>query len=247
MDPAFAAILQKAADHGVKVLAYSIYFDRDSFYFGGHIPVFVGGLEKALMALKQGPVGQIVTEKIKGFEAMKHKNNDQWFSELCFCILTAGASAEKGIKTQQAVGNGFIHFHKKNLEQTLKTLGCRFHNRAAYMVYNRKFAAIKDIVSSFKNPMDARKWMVDNLQGIGYKEASHFLRNVGYLNLAILDRHILRVMYANGLTDHIPPSISRQRYIELEQVLKQLAARVDMNMAELDLFLWFLETGEVIK
>jgi len=43
------------------------------------------------------------------------------------------------------------------------------------------------------------EWLVKNLTGLGYKEAGHFLRNIGSGKIAILDRHILRNLHALAL------------------------------------------------
>jgi len=38
---------------------------------------------------------------------------------------------------------------------------------------------LKSRISSFYNPFELREWLVENVKGLGYKEASHFLRNIG--------------------------------------------------------------------
>ena len=45
--------------------------------------------------------------------------------------------------------------------------------------------------------------------GLGYKEASHFLRNIGLSeDIPILDRHILKNLVLLGAIDKVPSSIS---------------------------------------
>ncbi|MEM2192410.1 MAG: hypothetical protein QXG38_02210 [Candidatus Hadarchaeales archaeon] len=82
---------------------------------------------------------------------------------------------------------------------------------------------------------------------IGYKEASHFLRNVGFLDFAILDRHILSLMKENGIVDWGGGGLTRRRYLEYEKKFCSMAERVKMPPGELDLFLLYLKTGEVLK
>ncbi len=86
-----------------------------------------------------------------------------------------------------------------------------------------------------------------NIKGIGYKEASHFLRNVGYKNIAILDRHIINLMLEYGLIEEKPKTLSRKIYLSIEKKLKIIADRLNMPMAELDLYMWYMKTGEVLK
>jgi len=52
-----------------------------------------------------------------------------------------------------------------------------------------KFNFIKQNLKN--NPEATREFLVKEVKGVGYKESSHYLRNIGYRNLAILDRHIL--------------------------------------------------------
>jgi N-glycosylase/DNA lyase len=89
---------------------------------------------------------------------------------------------------------------------------------------------------------------VRNVKGIGYKEASHFLRNIGFgQHLAILDVHILRNMVRYGVIESVPKNISRSVYLELENKLKGFAKKIGIPMDELDLLFWSSETGEIFK
>lgn len=191
-------------------------------------------------------ISDVVDRRIAEFMELHRKGNREWFLELCFCILTANSSAELGIKIQNEIGEGFLTLSEEELAAKLKLLGHRFYNvRAKYIVSARKFERIKEIVT-IMDPFEAREWLVDTIKGIGYKEASHFLRNVGYLDFAILDRHILRIMSEYGLIE-IPKSLSRKRYIEIEEVFKELARKVSLRPGELDLYLWYMKTGKVLK
>ena len=93
----------------------------------------------------------------------------------------------------------------------------------------------------------AREWVAVNIKGLGYKEASHFLRNVGYFDLAILDRHILAVMKDYGLIDSIPSSLSRKKYLEIEKKFFELSELTSIKPGILDFYLWYMRTGKVLK
>ena len=100
----------------------------------------------------------------------------------------------------------------------------------------------------FNDVYSAREWLVQNVKGIGYKEASHFLRNIGFgEELAILDRHILKNLKFFGAIEEIPRSLPRKKYFEIEKKMKKLAEKVKISMSHLDLVLWYKETGEVFK
>jgi len=84
------------------------------------------------------------------------------------------------------------------------------------------------------------------VKGFGYKEASHFLRNIGFENLAIIDFHIIDSLVDAGLIEK-PKTITPKKYLEIETMLKKIAEKSGMNLAELDLYLWCNETGKVLK
>jgi N-glycosylase/DNA lyase len=89
---------------------------------------------------------------------------------------------------------------------------------------------------------------VKNIPGLGYKEASHFLRNIGLgCDLAILDRHIMRCLLECGVILEIPASLNRKRYLELEQKMKDFSAMLDIPLSHLDLVFWYSEKGEIFK
>jgi len=134
------------------------------------------------------------------------------------------------------------------LSRRLRELGHRFsEKRAHFIVDARAFGNIKEIVTGFSDERLAREWLVKRIKGLGYKEASHFLRNVGYKNVAILDRHVVRVMYEYGLISEVPGTLTRRKYLELEQRLERLAERTGLSLGELDLYLWFMRTGKILK
>ncbi|MEM2975891.1 MAG: N-glycosylase, partial [Candidatus Bathyarchaeia archaeon] len=91
-----------------------------------------------------------------------------------------------------------------------------------------------------------REWLVKNIKGIGYKEASHFLRNIGFTNLAIIDFHILNILTRHKLIKK-PKTLTRKNYLEIEQTLKNIAEKLNLTLAELDLYLWYIETNKILK
>ena len=90
--------------------------------------------------------------------------------------------------------------------------------------------------------------MVQNVKGIGYKEASHFLRNIGFeQNLAILDRHILKNLKFIGVIEEVPNSLSKRRYFDIEKRMMEFSKAAQIPMSHLDLVMWYKETGEIFK
>ena len=182
-------------------------------------------------------------------------NEEDIFNELVFCILTPQSKAKS---CWAAVEN----LHSKNLllrgdaDHIAKELNrVRFGNKKVeYIIKARKQFSIegrmiiKSQIGQFSDVCKARDWLVQNVKGIGYKEASHFLRNIGLgEELAILDRHILKNLKLLGVIEKIPNSLSKKRYFEIEKRMKEFAERVEIPMADLDLLLWCKETGKIFK
>jgi N-glycosylase/DNA lyase len=179
---------------------------------------------------------------------LKNKSSGDWFSELCFCILTANSRADSAMRIQNQVGpTGFLKSPKENIAHVIKSNKHRFHNnKAKYIVEARKFEHIKAIISKLSE-IEAREFLVENVKGLGYKEASHFLRNTGSKELAILDRHILNLMVENNYLEEKPKTLTKKNYLEIEEKFNSLARELKMASSELDLYMWYLKTNKVLK
>mgnify|MGYP001071328712 FL=1 len=205
-------------------------------------------LLESVEKLKQSEVRKLVDARLREFEGIGNKPSTEIFKELCFCILTANFNAEKSMKIQKDVGDGFLVLSESQLSRELSNLGHRYPSaRAKYIVEARRYKdTIKEIIRSFKDENPLREWLVENVSGIGYKEASHFLRNIGYKNYAIIDFHIIDILTRYKLIEKLR-SPTKGKYLEIEKLLKEIARKLDLSLAELDLYLWFIETGKILK
>lgn len=211
-------------------------------------------LVNEVMKLKNSKTGRVIRKRIGEFISLNEQDGECWFSELCFCLLTANCSAEMGIKIQQAISQKFFTLPRHALVKRLKELGYRFPNRRAqYIIEARKHGNVRELCLEFveegekEEVKDLREWLVKNVKGLAYKEASHFLRNIGYLNVAILDRHVLNILCEYGFIDEVPKSLTKRNYVEIESVVKDIAKKIDLSVGELDLYLWYMKTGKVLK
>jgi len=198
--------------------------------------------------VQQSLVESQIKNRIQEFQSFKDKSNEDWFSELCFCILTANAKAKTSLVLQQTLGyQGFTITSQETLTKIIKDHKHRFHNnKAKYIIQARKFTNIKEIIIN-KDAKQAREWLVQNIKGLGYKEASHFLRNTGTTSLAILDRHILNLMVDHKIINEKPKTLTKKKYLEIEQKLLPLCTKLNINQSKLDLYLWYLKTNKVLK
>ncbi|MFA5019727.1 MAG: N-glycosylase/DNA lyase [Candidatus Pacearchaeota archaeon] len=199
--------------------------------------------------LRKSEISKIVETRLSEFSGFKNKSDEDWFSELCFCLLTANSRARTAINIQNELkGAGFLNLEEERIAFAIKRNHHRFHNhKAKYICEARKFQYIKNILSKLKSESEKRNFIVENVKGLGMKEASHFLRNTGSNNLAILDRHILNLMLENKLISEVPKPITKNKYLEIEKEFFKLASQLNMSPAELDLYMWYMKTGEVMK
>ena len=204
-------------------------------------------LKNKIESLKKSEIKERIDKRIKEFKSTDRGNNDELFKELCFCILTANYNAEKSIKIQKEIGNCFLTDHKDELSKKLKNYGHRFPNsRAEYIQDSLKCKnKLKEVIQSHDKKA-IREWIIKNVKGLGYKETSHFLRNIGFDDYAIIDFHIVDVLSDYKLITK-PKTITKNKYLEIENVLKKLAKETNLTLAELDLYLWYMETGKILK
>ena len=208
----------------------------------------IARLSALIENLKNSKVRDLVNARIKEFRENGKKSSRELFKELCFCILTANFIAEKSLKIQKEINDGFLTLPEHELAEKLRKLGHRFpQKRAKYIVEARKYAdSLKNIIQSINTGEKLREWLVKNIKGIGYKEASHFLRNIGYTDLAIIDFHIINILTTHGLIKK-PKTLTKTKYLEIENLLREVAGKLNLSLAELDLYLWYMETGKVLK
>jgi N-glycosylase/DNA lyase len=197
---------------------------------------------------KIGPVGRQISQRTSEFSKLRCAGKKIIFSELCFCILTANCSAESCINVQREVDEGFMSLAEKKLAGRLKKIGYRFPNkRADYIVSAREKAdELMEQIDSKKSGRDIREWLAENIKGLGMKEASHFLRNIGFGDVAIIDFHIIDLLARHNVIKE-PKTMNKKKYIEIEEKLEEIAKKTNLSLGELDLYLWYAETGKILK
>ncbi|MFW6014363.1 MAG: N-glycosylase/DNA lyase [Nanoarchaeota archaeon] len=213
-------------------------------------------LTKKVKTLKKSDISGKITKRMDEFEKAGRQPSKRWFSELCFCILTANSKAKTALEIEKELGvEGFCSYPYEDIKNCIIKNKHRFHNnKANYICLARQHMDIKkkltSIVKSSKHlkagQLNAREWLAKNIKGLGFKEASHFMRNVGYKDIAIVDRHIINLLSEHKLII-APKTITKKTYISIEEKLEILTRKTGLSLAELDLYLWYIKTGEILK
>ena len=181
----------------------------------------------------------------------------EYFYELAYCLLTPQSSA---VNADTAVARlKELSFFERGGDPTpvlrRSDAYIRFHNTKArrLLTVREQFPVIAARIAATppsaptEEVLALRDWMIAHVNGLGRKEAAHFLRNIGYRGLAILDRHILRNLTYHGVLRTMPRSLTPARYSIIEGLVRQFAADTGIDMDELDLLFWSRETGEIRK
>jgi N-glycosylase/DNA lyase len=176
---------------------------------------------------------------------------EEYFYELVYCLMTPQSSAVNAGKAVEHLKQADFLARDIDPSEILfrKDHYIRFHNTKARRLLEAK-TGLPEILAALGRGSSApemRDWFVRNVKGLGWKEASHFLRNIGYRDLAILDRHILRNLRRHGIIRALPPSLTPARYRSIEERFRRFADAVGIPMDELDLLFWSRETGEILK
>ncbi|MGC8749021.1 MAG: N-glycosylase/DNA lyase [Candidatus Kapaibacteriota bacterium] len=201
---------------------------------------------------------QFKSEIQKALENFHNVSLAEYFYELCYCLLTPASKAHNALvvveylKEHNFFETGFDPtdvLRGKVFENGRLKVYIRFHNQKAQRLLQAR-SDWQKILALLQQPIDTaekREHLVKIVNGFGYKEASHFLRNVGYTGIAILDRHILGNLQQFGLFSSLPNVASRKNYLAVEKLFFDFSCSVGIPAEELDLLLWAKETGYVLK
>ncbi len=189
-----------------------------------------------------------IRTRLKEFAAV---SDADYFYELAYCLLTPQSSAVNA-------GKAVEELRKADLQGSAVEPVDILFSRAHYIRFHRtksrnlleaktRLPEILSALAGHEHSMGLRAWLAGNVRGLGWKEASHFLRNIGHRDLAILDRHILRNLKRHGVLRAIPATLTPARYLAIEERFRRFAHDVGIPMDELDLLFWSRETGAILK
>ena len=114
-------------------------------------------------------------------------------------------------------------------------------SRTVWAIYSDG-GSLQRRLGACKTAREARRSIVEVAGGIGPKQASLFLRNIGFTEeLAIFDTHLLRFMSLFGLLDQdIRPISSLRNYENLENHLRDYAKSAGYSLGCVDQAIWIV-------
>jgi N-glycosylase/DNA lyase len=199
---------------------------------------------------------ELITKRLSEFKEVYNAGTDERiFEELVFCICTAGASAKMGLMSVEAARDILADGSLQILRQRLRGVH-RFPNkRPEYIVHTREYLKsahgfkLKGLLQSLEDPLLRREFFAENkdIKGIGYKESSHFLRNIGFSGYGILDKHILNTLHEYRVINSPKPPATKDEYLAIERKFILFSEDLEIHPDELDLLLWSEKTGEILK
>lgn len=194
-----------------------------------------------------------ISERIQEFrEIYRTGNKKQIFSELAFCILSSGTGPKTAEKSLRAIGDALMTESDVSIVEKLEGVH-KYPDKGNFIYTTRVYLEsnfdldLKSALISIEDHNERRDFLAKNreIKGLGYLQASHFLRNIGFSGYAILDKNILRSLYDLGVITDTKPPTSGKRYIEKEQLMKDFAEHLEIDFDHLDLLLWFMIRGQI--
>ena len=204
--------------------------------------------------------GDLIRQRLAAFESV---DPTEWFWEFAFGILTPQSRARHADIVVQRLREREYFLRGGSVVDLLRSPDSyiRFHN-----VKSQRLELLRNSWSSVVNLLnDAvrtvpdrgrssihearlfRNELASRISGYGLKEASHVLRNIGWRNLAIIDRHLITNMSQLGICEASVAVGSHRQYHNLENSFSSWCELHGYDMDEMDLLFWSQQTGEIFK
>ena len=202
-----------------------------------------------------------IESRLKEFRGLREASDQRLFQELSFVIFSSQSSAENSWNAAQRLGEkGLLEKDKESIIHVLRQEETQYEERKAeYIISNREKLSqptFNDPSTDLKirqkiRPKDlekTRKWFAENIKGLSWKGASHFLRNIGYGNsFAILSSHTVSILFDLDVIKASEPPKNEEEYLKMEEKVQEFSREIDIDIQALDLVLWSMRTGEVFK
>jgi N-glycosylase/DNA lyase len=120
------------------------------------------------------------------------------------------------------------------------------HSRAdqiasTFCLVHDRFGSLNELLNHYADAVSVRLWMVKNMQGVGPKQASMFLRNAAIsYDLAIIDTHVCQYMRVIGLVEGNLNVATISQYEKPEAKLRAYATTMGCAVGVLDWAIWIV-------
>ena len=179
-------------------------------------------------------------------QAFREADDPQVFRELSFCILSSGVGPKIAGQCMSTIGERLVDGEEDELLERIGAIHKYAENASRYIVFTREYLReehgflLKALVSSFEDRVERRDFFAKNpgIKGLGYMQASHFLRNLGFSGYAILDRNNLASLFELGIIGETKYPLTKKRYLETESLMTEAAHELGISLDEFDLLLW---------
>ncbi len=192
------------------------------------------------------------------------------WKELCLCILSSRTRFELALAAVSSLERaGLLRRLREHpgevpysvLEEALgphpqrqgaSTRSIPFWRTRAHQLVdasNRLYAAghrgLKTRLHETGDAGDLRMQLMADVPGLGMKQASHFLQNVGFSDeFAVIDVHILSFLREELMAvESEAEDLDESLYLELEQRIQRLAAANGLAVGLLDRIVWAMRSG----
>ncbi|MCY3827472.1 MAG: hypothetical protein OXK19_00145 [Candidatus Dadabacteria bacterium] len=179
-------------------------------------------------------------------QAFREADDRQIFRELSFCILSSGVGPKIAGQCMSVIGERLVDGEEDELLERIGAIHKYAENASRYIVFTREYLRkehgflLKSLVSSFEDRVERRDFFAKNpgIKGLGYMQASHFLRNLGFSGYAILDRNNLASLFELGIIGETKYPLTKKRYLETENLMTEASRELGISLDEFDLLLW---------
>jgi N-glycosylase/DNA lyase len=180
-------------------------------------------------------------------------NNEDIWRRLLFCILSSQVNTRAAVSATDSILNEVPFFQEQiGVSQVYaKAKGILSREDVKYRFPDHRsrniahswftFAQVEnnlyDYLESFDSEVAAREWVTGLFPGLGFKQASMFLRDIGYsIRLCIIDTHIL--WYCSCLGHHSKQPLTPKRYMAIEDFILSQSDRFGVSPNIFDAAVW---------
>jgi N-glycosylase/DNA lyase len=182
----------------------------------------------------------------------EERRPEEIWKQKVFCVLSSQVSAQKASTITGQIVKSVPFFDNSltlsKIEEACfnflsNGVGYRFPKSRARQIslcwfpFSQIKDEYQDYVRSFDSEEEARDQIVATFPGIGIKQASMFLRNIGASkNLAVIDVHVL--FYLKACHGWEADQLTPKKYLMAEEILREDSSSYGLDLNVFDVIVW---------